>query len=307
MMKSIVIALGGNALLSPSGKQSLSRENKNIDRVSRSIAEFYKNTRSNIVITHGNGSQVGDELMRNEHAKKYIPKMPLYLLNAETQALIGTVIETSLRNSLNSLKISKEVCVILAHALIDENDPAFKKPSKQIGPFYTEKELYDELKLSKFSYIKSSQGYRMVVASPRPKEVLEVEAIIAEVNKNIVITCGGGGIPTIKRHGALSCIDAVIDKDLTTQLLATSIGADTMIILTNVDYIYENYEKQTGKLKEIRASELKKRLRKFEEGTIRPKIEACIRFIESGGKQAFVGDVFKLDLILKGKSGTKIY
>lgn len=306
-MSSIVIALGGNALLDPSGKQSFSKENKNIGNVSRSIARLCKNTDYSIVITHGNGSQVGDELLRNEHAKRYIPKLPLYILNAETQAMIGTIVETSLRNSLNAAKINRRVCVVLAHVLVEEKDPAFAKPSKPIGPYYSEKELNEELKSTRFSHVKLDDGYRRVVASPIPKEILEIGAIRAEAEKGIVITCGGGGVPIIKRSGGFLGIDAVIDKDLTAQLLATDIGAEKMVILTNTDYVYENHQKKEGAIKTIRAKELKKRLGLFEDGTIRPKIAACIKFIEKGGKEAYIGNVFELELIMKGRAGTRIY
>lgn len=306
-MKSIVIALGGNALLSPSGKQSFAKENRSIEKISKEIAKVCKNNNYKIVITHGNGSQVGDELMRNEHAKRYVPKLPLYMLNAETQALMGTVIETSLQNNLKLINVDKGICVILAHVLVDEKDIAFKRPSKQIGPFYTKKELEQELKLDKFAYIKSGSRYRMVVASPKPKKVIELGSIIAESDKNIVITCGGGGVPMIKRGKRLVGIDAVIDKDLTAQLLANSIGADTLVILTNADFVYKNYKKRSGKIKEIDAKELKKTLNSFEEGTIKPKVEACISFIEKGGKEAYIGNVYKLDQMLSGKSGTRIF
>lgn len=305
-MKSIVIALGGNALLDPSGRQSFAKENKNINRVSRDIARLCKDGDYRIVITHGNGSQVGDEVLRNEHAKKYVPKLPLYVLNAETQALIGTVVETALRNNLILLGIKRDVCVILAHVLVERNDRAFKRPTKQVGPFYDKKELDKELKLEKFNYIKSGSKYRRVVASPKPREILEVETIRDEFSKKIIVTCGGGGVPTIKSGKGLSGINAVIDKDLTSQLLANSIKAESLVILTNADYIYADYKKKKGKIKKISARILRKNLDKFEEGTIRPKVEACINFVENGGKEAYIGNVYKLDSILKGSSGTKI-
>jgi len=306
-MDLIVIALGGNALLAPSGKQSFSRENRNVDRVSKSIARLCKRSNYNVVVTHGNGSQVGDELLRNEHAKSYVPKLPLYVLNAETQAQIGAVVETSLANSLGSAGVRRDVCVILAHVLVDEKDPAFMKPSKPIGPYYTENELQVELKFGRFSYTKLDGGYRKVVASPAPKEIIEIGAIRREVEKGIIITCGGGGVPVVRRHGKISGIDAVIDKDLTTQLLATRIGAEKIVILTDADYVYSDHQKRRGPIREIKAKDLKKRLKTFEEGTIRPKIDACIRFIENGGKDAYIGNVFELEDILKGKVGTRIY
>jgi carbamate kinase len=254
MAKSIVIALGGNALLDPSVKQSFSKENRNIDNVSHSIAELSKKGYK-IVVTHGNGSQVGDEIMRNEHAREHVPKLPLYILNSETQASIGTVIETSLLNSFAKLNIKRDVCVNLVHVLVNEKDPAFKRPEKRVGPFYTKKELDKELALDRFSYIKSGSKYRRVVPSPRPISILELDAIKRNMDKSIVITCGGGGVPVIRKKGILYGIDAVIDKDLTSQLLATSIKADTLIILTNADYVYDDSRKKDGGIKEVTAKE----------------------------------------------------
>lgn len=306
-MKTVVIALGGNALLSPSGKQSFSKENQNIDRVSKSIARLCKRENYRILITHGNGSQVGDELMRNEHAKSNVPKMPLYILNAETQASIGSLVETSLRNNFNRMKVGKSICVILAHVLVDEKDPAFKNPSKPVGPFYSKAELRYELRLEKFDYITSGAKYRRVVASPKPRKILELDSIKSEMSGHVIVTCGGGGIPTVSRRGSLAGINAVIDKDLTTQLLASSVKAEKMVILTNADYVYGNFSRKTNRIKKVRSSVIKRNLKKFEKGTIRPKIEACIRFVESGGKEAYIGDVFSLEHILEGKSGTMIY
>jgi carbamate kinase len=306
-MKIIVVALGGNALLDPSSKQSFAKENRYIDLISKDVVALCKDRKCKMIITHGNGSQVGEEVMRNEHASLFVPKLPLYVINAETQALLGTVIETSLRNSLNKLNLDIDVCVILAHVVVDTKDHAFKKPTKQIGPFYSQIELSKELSLNKFNYIKSGSKYRKVVASPKPKIILELGAIKKQIDSSIVITCGGGGVPVVKKNKKLLEVDAVIDKDLTSQLLANSIKADTLVILTNADYLYSNYSKKIGRIKEISASILRKKLNMFEEGTIKPKIEACVRFIENGGKEAYIGNIFKLKQILDRKSGTRIH
>lgn len=303
MMEIIVIALGGNALLDPSSNQSFSRQNKNINRITKDIANLCKRRSVNVVITHGNGSQVGDELIRNEHSKKFIHKLPFYAINAETQALIGTTIETSLRNSLNRAKVKRDVCTILTHVLVDRKDPAFKNPVKQIGPFYNSHELGEELRLDRFPYVKIGSEYRRVVASPMPKRILELGSIKKHSEKEITIACGGGGIPTAIVGNELIGVDAVIDKDLTTQLLANSIGAKTMLMLTNTDFLYG---KDGKPIRIARAGKLKSGLKSFEDGTIRPKVEACIRFIENGGKEAYIGNIFELGQILEGRSGTKI-
>jgi carbamate kinase len=300
----LVIALGGNALLNPSAAQSFRGEGRSIDRVSRSIALLAK--RHRIIITHGNGSQVGDELVRNERAKSFVPKMPLYLLNAETQASIGSMLETSLMNSLNALGVRREVSVIFSHVLVDRNDPAFKKPTKPVGPLYTGKELREELKIDKFHYIKVGSRYRRVVASPRPKRILELKSIEECSKSGIVIACGGGGIPVVEKDGGIYGVNAVIDKDLATQLLASSLNASRMVILTNVDYVYSN-SKDHAVIKRIAAKDLKNGISGFEDGTIRPKLEACVNFIENGGKDAVIGNVFKLGMIMQNRSGTHIF
>ncbi|MGI0100723.1 MAG: carbamate kinase [Candidatus Micrarchaeaceae archaeon] len=304
-MRSIVIALGGNALLSPSSKQSFTKENSNIEKVSRAIASLSKRD-FNMIITHGNGTQIGDEVMRNEHSKEFIPKLPFFVLNAATQAILGTVVETSLRNNLKRVGSKRGVCTVLSHVIVDSNDRAFKNPSKQIGPFYSKAELDKELRLERFDYIKYGNKYRRVVASPMPVSILETDVIKSEMNRNIVVACGGGGVPIVSKRGMISGVEAVIDKDLTSRLLANSIGADTLIILTNADYVYSNYQQKGIKIKSVKASVIKRHIGMFEMGTIRPKIEACVGFIESGGKEAYIGNVFELRSILEGKSGTRI-
>ncbi len=299
----IVIALGGNALLDPSAAQSFRNEGKSMDRVSRSIAVLSK--RHRIILTHGNGSQVGDELVRNERAKKFVSKMPLYLLNAETQATVGSIIETSLRNSLHSLRIKTDVSVICTHVVVDRDDHAFRKPTKPVGPLYSERELKEELAVEKFHYIRVGSKYRRVVASPIPKRILELESIEKCSRNGIVIACGGGGIPVVDDKGSVHGVNAVIDKDRATQLLATSLNADRMVILTSVDYVHSN-AKGSAMIKRISAKELRKGLQGFENGTIRPKLEACVDFVENGGKEAVIGNVFKLDSIMLNRSGTRV-
>ena len=300
-MKSVVIALGGNALLNPSGKQSFESENRNIRHVASEIALLCRTGKYNIVVTHGNGSEVGDELARNEHSRDFVPELPLYVLNAETQASIGTVLATSLRN-----KTGEEVCVLLAHVLVGKNDQAFKGPSKHIGPVYSRDALKGELKLDRFEYVKVRDGFRRVVASPEPKRIVELASIKSETSKGIVITCGGGGIPVVMERGKLRAVNAVIDKDLTSRLLANSIGAGTLVLLTNADFVYRDFGNMKSAIKSVKAKELKRIMNRFEEGSIKPKIRACIEFIENGGKEAYIGNVFRLRDILNGKSGTKI-
>ena len=305
-METIVIGLGGNALLSPGRSQKVSLEHKNAARAVRGIADLAKTDKYNIVITHGNGPQVGDELVKNDHAKKIVPKLPLYILTAETEASIGTILETELRSSLRRLHVDKDISVILTHVIVERKDKAFLKPTKPIGPLYSKLELERELRLENSRYIKINSKYRRVVPSPVPIKILEAGTISRLVNSTIVIAGGGGGIPVFLDNGNYVGAEAVVDKDRTTQILANSINADKMVILTDVDYVYSEFKSRKNPIKSIKADVLKGILDRFEEGTMRPKLDACIRFIENGGKAAYIGDLYRLNDILKGETGTVI-
>ncbi len=306
-MGTIVIGIGGNALMRPSGGQAMAEEIRNINMVADSIALMCKNGNDKVIITHGNGTQVGDELERNEHARKYVPELPVHLLTAETQATIGSVIATALRNRMRVRRIDRDIEVVLAHVLVDGNDNAFKRPTKQIGRLYSAAELRKERGIDRFDYVKLGGMYRKVIASPKPKAVLEANAIAEAAKHSLVITCGGGGIPMAMRNGRINGISAVIDKDRTTGLLASSLNAERMVILTNAEYVYDGYPSKEKPVKNIKASALRKMLGKFEEGTMRPKLESCVDFIEKGGKEAYIGDILMLERILSGRSGTRVY
>ena len=304
--KTIVIGLGGNALLAPGKSQSISIEIGNAVKVMRCVAKLVKSGRYNIVITHGNGPQVGDELVKNVHARKLVPALPLYVLNAETEASIGTVLETTLRSELKKLNVNKEVGVLLTHAVVDKKDTAFLKPTKPIGPFYSKAELMSELKLKKFSYIKVGAKYRRVVPSPRPASILEAKIIQTMIGNTVMIVAGGGGIPVVESNNGYTGVDSVIDKDMATQVLANAIGAEEMVILTDVDCVYRDFKSRKNCIGRIGARELKPLIKDFEVGTMRPKLEACIRFIENGGNVARIGDISKFLEVIEGKSGTTI-
>ena len=305
-MKTIVIGLGGNALLSPGKSQKVGFELRNAERAAQEIAKIVKTGKYNIVITHGNGPQVGDEQIKNSNARGIVPALPLYMLNAETEASIGTVLETALRNEFRIINVDREVCVVLTHTVVDGKDRAFLKPTKPIGPLYSKNELLKELKFKKFSYIKVGSKYRMVVPSPLPARILEVGVIKSLVDSAVVIAAGGGGIPVVERNGGYVGVDAVIDKDMTTRLLANSINAHEMVILTDVDGVYRDFKNRKDTIRRIRAAELKSLIGTFEEGTMRPKLEACVEFIENGGRIARVGSLYDLEGILNGKSGTAV-
>ncbi len=290
-METVVIALGGNALLNKGEEPTFGVQSRNAAKAASALAPLLAQNKR-FLITHGNGPQVGEELLRNKYALGHVPSLPMHILNAETQALIGSIFETALLEEFRKIGVSKRVSTVVTHVLVDKDDPGFKRPTKPVGPFYTKTQLERELKKEGFEYAKFGSEYRRVVASPKPLEILELEAIKQISQESIVICCGGGGIPILKGIGFHSG-RAVIDKDLTSALLANSVGASGLLILTNVDSINDP---KTGKpIRKATAKELRRRLEEFEEGTMRPKVEACIDFV--GGKKeriAKVGNLFKV-------------
>ena len=291
-MKTVVVALGGNALQPVKEKWTYNELAKNINNAVKNFKGFDKNYR--LVICHGNGPQVGEFLIEQKIAKSLVPQMPLHVLDAFTQGQLGYLLQMSLRNQLGRSAVS-----VITQILIDKKDTAFNRPTKPIGPYYRRR-------IEK-NMVHFHDGWRRVVPSPKPKQIIEIDAIRNLIRKNfIVIAGGGGGIPVIKEHGIIRGVDAVIDKDLTAQLLASSLKADSMILLTGTDYVYANYKEKRGKIIGIRAKWLNRIINNFEEGTIRPKLQACVDFIEKGGKKAYIGNIYNLKEIIGGVSGTRI-
>lgn len=305
-MEKIVIAFGGNALQRPGKALTYRAQARNVaDAVEGISAVFRRHV--GILVTHGNGTQVGEEFLRNEYAEKRMEMLPFPELVAETQAAIGTILETAILRTLRRMRVHRGVSTLLTHVFVSRNDMAFKKPTKPIGPVYSDRGLRAALKLGRFRYVGYGNGYRRVVASPVPEGVAESQTIrhLVETGR-VVIAGGGGGIPIIDSSGAYPKAAAVIDKDFTAQLLGTLIGAQTLLVLTAEDYVYVGYPKKDKPIKSIHAKELKKLVNSFEDGTMRPKVMACINFIEHGGRRAYIGNLKKFDSIMKGRTGTRI-
>ncbi|MEK6861345.1 MAG: carbamate kinase, partial [Nanoarchaeota archaeon] len=277
----IVIALGGNSILKKGERQSYSTLIKNIKSTCRNLVPIIMNNK--VVISHGNGPEIGYLAIQNEIASVKVPKMPLDVLGAESQALIGYLLEEQLNNQLRENKIKRLVATLVTQVLVNKKDKAFRNPTKPIGPFYTKKESE---KLKKRGYIiinDAGRGYRRVVASPKPVKIIEKDIIKKLVEKNIiVIACGGGGIPVVTAGGKLKGIEGVIDKDLASSCLGKSIKADVLLILTGVPYAYLNYGKKNQKIiKKMNVKEARKYLNDghFGVGSMKPKIEAGIDFL----------------------------
>ncbi len=303
-MARLVIAIGGNAISSPAmPMRGGAPKFKGLDSIAAEIVKLYMKG-NEIVVTHGNGPQVGIELERNETADRTIPELPLYLLTAETQSVIGSSIAMGIRNSAFAGK--PEVCTILTHVLVDENDPGFKNPVKPIGPFMNRRNILSAGNQAGLSHIKFERGFRLVVPSPEPKSVIEINNIISLSKQGIVVACGGGGIPVVMHREGYRGVDAVVDKDLCSSLLAVEMGADALIILTDVDYVYSDYPNRSGRIKNVNAHVLERNIMRFETGTMMPKIKACIDFVKATRKPAYIGSVLKLGDIINGRSGTKI-
>ena len=265
-----------------------------------------------LVITHGNGPQVGFIYRRGELARHELPLIPLDICGADTQGAIGYMIEKALLNEFRRRGIDKKVTAVVTQAIVDRDDKSFKQPTKPIGSFMSEEEALINKKESGWQVMEDAgRGFRRVVPSPIPREIIELDVIRLLVEKGyIVVAARGGGIPVIRNEqGDLEGVEAVIDKDLGSSLLATNLGADTFIISTAIDAVYLNFgEKNQKPLRRVSLAEVKRYLGEghFKPGSMRPKIEAVIEFLEAGGEKAIITSPENLSRAIKGEAGTTI-
>jgi carbamate kinase len=306
-----VLALGGNAILQRNQEGTFEEQYENVRSTAIQIATLV-NDGFRIVIVHGNGPQIGATVIRHEMGRTKVPPLPLHACGAETQGFLGYVIQQSLQDELAKRGTSRAVVTVITQVLVDRNDPAFKHPSKPIGPFYS-KDQRDVLVRDRSDLVieeDSGRGYRRLVPSPDPKAVIEDEAIRVLVDdESVVIACGGGGIPVIRQGDQLQGVEAVIDKDLAAERLATSIHAESLVILTDVEGVYLNYGKPNQQLlSEINRDELEGYAKKgyFARGSMAPKVEAVIRFLRNGGKRAVIASLGDLGRAIKGSAGTQV-
>ena len=312
----VVVALGGNALIRRGEKGSFEEQYNNVRRTSRYLADLVE-MGCKLVITHGNGPQIGATLLRHDAGKRMydIPPFPMDVCGAETQGFIGYMIQQALRNELKKRGLDKYVITVVTRVIVDEDDPAFHNPSKPVGKFYSREEM-EELKRIHPEYVfkedKARGGWRRVVPSPDPKIIAERYAIKALVDAGfIVVASGGGGIPIIEVGGVEARgVEAVIDKDLAGERLASLLKASRFIILTDVDGAYINYGKPNQqKIENIKASELRKLYEEghFPPGSMGPKVLAAIRFIENGGREAIIAELSQLKEAFGGRAGTHVF
>ncbi len=312
--KIAVIAIGGNSLIKDTKHQSVEDQYDAARQTAIHIADMIE-AGYEVVIGHGNGPQVGFILRRSEIAAKVegMHEVPLDVCGADTQGAIGYALQQNLQNELRRRGINKSVATVVTQTLVDRNDPAFKSPSKPIGGFMDEAEGKRRHTEMGWTVVEDAgRGWRRVVASPLPKEIVEIDAIKALIAAGvIVISTGGGGIPVIRNEaGDLEGVAAVIDKDFGSSLLATNVGAEMFVISTAVEKVALNFGKPDEKwLDKVDLAEAKKYLaegKHFAKGSMAPKIEAIIRFLEGGGKQALITNPDNIGRALKGETGTLI-
>lgn len=311
MRKLVVIAIGGNSLIKDSSHMSVLDQYRAAGETAHHIAGLVAGG-WRVVVTHGNGPQVGFILLRSELAKGTLHQVPLESCVADTQGAIGYQIQQTLENELRRRGIWQPVATVVTQVRVDRNDPAFEHPSKPIGPFYTEAEAREHATRDGWAVREDAgRGWRRVVPSPRPLEIIE-EPVIRELLKRriVVIAVGGGGIPVLKNdEGLLEGCAAVIDKDQATALLAMHLKAGVLVISTGVDKVALDYGKPTQReLDRMTVAEAKRHLSEgqFPAGSMGPKIEAAVRFLEHGGKRVVITQPHLLEAAIEGKTGTHI-
>ena len=300
--KILLVALGGNALIRKGQAGTIEQQFENLKLPVRQIARLSREYK--IIITHGNGPQVGNLLLQQECCDA-VPKLPLEILGAQTEGQIGYMIESTLDGELMDLGIyAKLLVTLITYVVVDENDPAFAHPTKPIGPVYTKAQA---LKLE-YPVMETAKGYRRVVASPLPLTIVEKKEIKKLIEMDfIVICCGGGGIPVIRKGRAFSGVNAVIDKDLASALLAMETGVGVFVMATDVQGVMLNFGEKNQTICSsltIEAAERYLHQGEFAAGSMGPKVKAAVQFVKKSGKRAVICSINDLEAAVKGNAGT---
>jgi len=309
--KLALIAFGGNAMLSGKEKGTAKEQYRNALEAARLMVEIVKKGYE-LIIVHGNGPQVGNVLLQMEAAANIVPPFPLDVCDAMTEGSMGYMMERAILNELRKQSIDKEVATVMTQVIVDREDRAFNHPTKPIGPFYNAFRAKQLKKENHWDMVEDAgRGFRRVVASPRPIDVVPKRTIRSLVENGIVvIAAGGGGVPVfINSYGYIEGVEAVIDKDYASSLIARETGVDLFIILTGIDRVSENFGQENARpLKILDISKAEKMMAEgqFPPGSMGPKIAASIEYIKGGGKEVLITSAEKLKLALLGKSGTRI-
>ena len=298
-----VVALGGNALTQPGQRGTAAEQLANLHDAAVALEPIFARD-EHVAITHGNGPQVGNELLRQERAAEEVPPLPLWVAVAQTQAEIGALIRAEL-----APVAGRKVACILTHVVVDDDDPAFGEPSKPIGPFYgADRARVLEEERGWRLVFDAGRGYRRVVPSPLPLEVVELDAVRALLEVGTcVVACGGGGVPVARRNGRLQGVDAVVDKDRASALLATALGVHQLVILTDVEAVYRGHRTpRQQELRNLTADEAEELAPELEAGSMRPKLEAAAAFARATGGEALITSAAALGKALEGQAGTRV-
>lgn len=313
MKKLIVLALGGNALLKPGERGSAQEQIRNANRTCRYLLPILKNDQLELIITHGNGPQVGNILLQNEAAQHLVPAMPLDVCVADSEGNMGYILQQAVLNALRRHSVRRYVVTMITQVLVATNDSSLVKPTKPIGPFFNRTKARELKKRHGWKMIEDSgRGFRRVVPSPKPLKIIQ-RLMIKDLVKagHIVIAVGGGGIPIKKNaKGDYEGIEAVVDKDLASSLLACETKASVLIMLTSVPCVYLNYGKRNKQpIRQMSLTQAKKYLAEghFGTGSMAPKIEAAIQYLRRIDGKVIITSDDKLQAALKGQAGTKIY
>ena len=310
MGKSILIAVGGNSLVRAGEKGTAAEQAHNARRTAHAIVGLLR-AGHHLVITHGNGPQVGADLLRSERATDQVPGLPLDVCGAATQGEIGYVLQQALRNESAAQGLNLRVATILTQGVVSGSDSAMRHPTKPIGPFYSEREAEERRRALGWQMVEdAARGYRRVVPSPDPVGIVELEVIRTLVDADVlVIAAGGGGIPVVAGERGLQGVEAVIDKDRASALLASQLAMDIFAISTDVDCVYLDYKKPSQRpLLRASASEIERHYRagQFPAGNMGPKIESAMRFLDGGGREVIITSYEHLCAAVEGTAGTHI-
>lgn len=308
-MKRLVIALGGNALLMNGDRRDYETQVKHAYDALSSLSDVIE--KEDVIITHGNGPQVGDIFLRNQDAENMPPGMPLHACGSMSQGLIGEMVLEAYEKVKKEKGLGKDMSVIITRTLVDKNDPGFQNPSKPVGQIFTESEKEKIEKEKGWKFTKTEKGWRRVVPSPFPKDILEKRIIESNLISGFIPVCvGGGGIPVVENGNGFSGVEAVIDKDLASAILAYMLECEELLILTDVPNVYINFGKPDQKaLENVTLSEMENYMNEnqFGKGSMYPKVNAAITFLKHGGKIARIGDLKDAINVYRGKSGTHIW
>jgi carbamate kinase len=309
-MKSILIAVGGNALVRAGEKGTVSEQTANARRTAAAIAGLVREG-YRLVITHGNGPQVGAQLLRSERASDQVPEQTLDVCGAASQGEIGYLLSQALDDAMAVAGLRVPVVSVVTQTIVSPDDPAMQHPTKPIGPFYSRADAEERRRTLGWQIVEdASRGYRRVVPSPEPVDIVELEVIRDLMDHGVlVVACGGGGIPVIRHNRMLQGIDAVIDKDRASAMLASRLSVDIFAISTDTDYVYLDYKRPTQRpLLHVTDEEVQAHYNagQFPPGNMGPKVESALRFIRQGGREVVITSNEHLCEAVLGTAGTHI-